>query len=139
MFFYEDYVWHSRFFAVIVHCYSAKFFWNSIFSKSQEVKCQKIKQKRLLGQIFLNSDGNLKRLVRNVFEAYCDRWFKKRVSADVLSWYQSSKLGSSIIDFHSEKVLWHEKNDYSNFSISKILERPLKNELRMGARADFFS
>ena len=70
-----------------------------------------------LGQISLNSDGNAKRLARNVFEANFDRWFRKRMSADVLSWYQSSKLGSSIIDFHSEKVLWHENNDFPNLSI----------------------
>ena len=31
--------------------------------------------------------------------------------------HKSSKLGSSIIDFHSEKVLWQENNDFSNFSI----------------------
>ena len=59
----------------------------------------------------------LARLARIIFEAYFDRWFRKRVSADALSWYQSSKLGSSIIDFHSEKVLWHENNDFSKFSI----------------------
>ena len=52
-----------------------------------------------------------------MFEAYFDRWFKKRVSADALSRYQSSKLESSIIDFHSKKVLWHENNDFANFSI----------------------
>ena len=57
-----------------------------------------------------------KRLTRNVFEANFDRWFRKRVSADTLSWYQSSKLGSSITDFHSEKVLWHEKNDFKFFN-----------------------
>ena len=53
--------------------------------------------------------------------------------------HESSKLGNSIIDFHSEKVLWHKNNDFSNFSIYKILARPLKHELRMGAREDFFS
>ena len=53
--------------------------------------------------------------------------------------HKSSKLGSSIIDFHSEKVLWHENNDFSNFSMLKILERPLKHELRMEARGEFFS
>ena len=52
--------------------------------------------------------------------------------------HESSKLGSSIIDFHSEKVLWHENNDFTNFSILKILERPLKYELRMEAWGDFF-
>ena len=91
-----------------------------------------------VGQISTNSGGNSKRLARNIFEAYFDRWFRKRVSADAFSWYQISKLGSSIIDFHSDKFLWHENNDFSNFSIWKILERPLKHELRMGAWGDFF-
>ena len=31
--------------------------------------------------------------------------------------HESSKLGSSIIDFHSEKVLWHEKNDFKFFDV----------------------
>ena len=101
-------------------------------------KCQKIKQKRLLGQISSNSGGNAKRLALNVFEPNFDRWFRKRVLADALSWYQNSKLGSSIIDFHSEKVLWHENNDFK-FFILKNSWVISKHELRMGAWEDFFS
>ena len=48
---------------------------------------------------------------------YFDSWFRKQVSADALSWYQSSKSGSSIIDFYSEKVSWHENNDFKFFNL----------------------
>ena len=77
-----------------------------------------MKQKRLLRQISLNSwrERN-KRLAQNVFEGNFDRWVRKRISADALSWYQSSKSGSSIIDYHSEKFFCHENNEFLNFLI----------------------
>ena len=75
------------------------------------------KKNKKLGQISLNSGGNAKRLARNLFGANFDRWFRKRVSANALPWDQSSKFGSSIIDFQSEKVLWHENNDFKFFDL----------------------
>ena len=63
-------------------------------------KCQKIKQKRILGQISLNSDGN----------ANSDRWFRKRVSFVVEGRSQKVWNGFWIVSVHR----LHSSKNFSN-------------------------